>query len=166
MNKKENLIIAKSSKRHILKEILNYIKINEFIATSGQPKAEEFGLIKNGNFEVIINLSVFNSSNAIQNEDEIVTNLGMSYFHIPVDFENPTIADLRKFINILQAFKNNKVWIHCAKNYRVSAFMYVYHKYILRTPFEQIDISIFELWSPNQNWQNLMKIGYEELFEL
>ena len=166
MNKKENLIIDKSSKRHILKEILNYIKINEFITTSGQPMIEEFELIKNEKFEVVINLSVFTSSNAIKNEDEIVTNLGMCYIHIPVDFENPKIEDLKKFINILQAFKNNKVWIHCSKNYRVSAFMYVYHKYILRTPFEKIDISIFELWSPNQNWQNLMKIGYKELFEL
>ena len=149
-----------------MKEILNYIKINEFITTSGQPMIEEFELIKNEKFEVVINLSVFTSSNAIKNEDEIVTNLGMCYFHIPVDFENPKIEDLKKFINILQAFKNNKVWIHCSKNYRVSAFMYVYHKYILRTPFEKIDISIFELWSPNHTWQNLMKISYEELFEL
>ena len=40
-------------------------------------------------FEEVINLALCNASNAIENEDKVVTSLGMSYFHIPVDFENP-----------------------------------------------------------------------------
>ena len=126
-----------------MNKILNYIKINELISTSGQPKIEELELIANEGFEVVINLALYSSSSAIKSENEIVTNLNMSYIHIPVDFEKPKISDLKLFLNILQALGANKVWIHCAKNYRVSAFMYVYHKYILRTPFEEIDLSIF-----------------------
>ena len=149
-----------------MNNILNYIKINEFIATSGQPKLEQFELIANEGFEVVINLALYNSSNAIENEDKVVTSLGMSYFHIPVDFENPKKSDLKLFINTLQALGSNKVWVHCAKNYRVTAFMYVYHKYVLRTPFEEIDLSMFDLWSPEKKWQELMKIAIEELYKV
>ena len=148
-----------------MKNILNYIKINELISTSGQPKIEEFDLIKDEGFEVVINLALCNASNAIENEDKVVTNLGMSYFHIPVDFENPKPSDLKLFLNTMQALGANKVWVHCAKNYRVSAFMYVYHKYILKTPFEEIDLSIFNIWNPDKTWQELMKISLDDLYK-
>ena len=149
-----------------MNKILNFIKINELISTSGQPKIEEFEFIAKEGFEVIINLALNSSSNAIENEDKIVSSLNMSYIHIPVDFENPRISDLKLFLNILQALGANKVWIHCAKNYRVSAFMYVYHKYILHTPFEQIDLSIFDMWQPSLVWQELMKVQLEDLYKV
>ena len=148
-----------------MNKILNYVKINELISTSGQPKIEELELIANEGFEVVINLAVPTTSNALENEDKIVSSLNMSYIHIPVDFENPKISDLKLFLNILQALGANKVWIHCAKNYRVSAFMYVYHKYILHTPFEQIDLSIFDMWQPSLVWQELMKVQLEDLYK-
>ena len=148
-----------------MNKILNYVKINELISTSGQPKIEELELIANEGFEVVINLAVPTTSNALENEDKIVSSLNMSYIHIPVDFENPKLSDLKLFLNILQALGANKVWIHCAKNYRVSAFMYVYHKYILHTPFEQIDLSIFDMWQPSSVWQELMKVQLEDLYK-
>ena len=148
-----------------MNKILNYVKINELISTSGQLKIEELELIANEGFEVVINLAVPTTSNALENEDKIVSSLNMSYIHIPVDFENPKISDLKLFLNVLQALGANKVWIHCAKNYRVSAFMYVYHKYILRTPFEEIDLSIFDMWQPSLVWQELMKVQLEDLYK-
>jgi protein tyrosine phosphatase (PTP) superfamily phosphohydrolase (DUF442 family) len=146
-----------------MNKILNHIKINELISTSGQLKIEEFELIANEGFEVVINLAVPTTSNSLENEDKIVSNLNMSYIHIPVSFENPKISDLKLFLNILQSLGANKVWIHCAKNYRVSAFIYVYHKYILHTPFEEIDLSIFDIWKPSLIWQELMKVSIEDL---
>ena len=148
-----------------MNKILNYVKINELISTSGQPKIEELELIANEGFEVVINLAVATTSNALENEDKIVSSLNMSYIYIPVDFENPKISDLKLFLNVLQALGANKVWIHCAKNYRVSAFMYVYHKYILHTPFEQIDLSIFDMWQPSLVWQELIKVQLEDLYK-
>lgn len=41
--------------------------------------------------------------------------------------------------------------------------MYIYHKHVLNTPFENIDVSIFEEWSPSQNWQSLMKTDFQKL---
>lgn len=146
-----------------MEEILNYIKINELISTSGQPSIEQFKEIAQNDFEVIINLALHNASNAIENEDKIVTDLKMAYFHIPVDFDNPKASDVKLFLNTLQALGANKVWIHCALNYRVSAFMYIYHKYVLQTAFDDIDISLFQEWLPDMKWQEIIKISLEEI---
>ena len=148
-----------------MSDILNYIKINELISTSGQPTPEQFKLIAQEGFEVVINLALHNASNAIENEDIVVTDLNMAYFHIPVNFENPKASDLKLFVNTLQALGANKVWVHCALNYRVSAFMYVYHKYVLKTPFDDIDLSMFEQWGPDSKWQELIKIDFDELYK-
>lgn len=146
-----------------MQNILNYIKINELISTSGQPSVEQFDKIAQDEFEIVINLALHNASNAIENEDKVVTSLKMAYFHIPVDFENPKPSDVKLFLNTLQALGSNKVWVHCALNYRVSAFMYIYHKYVLKTPFDDIDISLFEEWSPDTKWQEIIKISYDEI---
>ncbi|WP_419769953.1 MAG: protein tyrosine phosphatase family protein [Candidatus Marinarcus sp.] len=146
-----------------MEQVLNYIKIDEKISTSGQPTQEEFERIASNGFAVVINLALSSAANAVENEDVIVKNLGMNYIHIPVDFENPTLSDLKIFMDIMVALNEKKVWVHCAKNYRVSAFMYVYHKYILRTPFEEINLSLFEEWSPNAKWQELMKAELQNL---
>ncbi len=146
-----------------MNNILNYIKINENISTAGQPTKEQLQLIKDENFEVVINLALSSATNALENEDRVVTELGMTYIHIPVDFEKPKLSDAKQFLLLLQAFEGKKVFVHCAKNYRVTAFIYLYHKHILNTHFDNIDLSMFEEWSPNENWQNLMKSSFQDL---
>lgn len=142
-----------------MNKILNIIKVNELLYTSGQPTINEFNELKDNGFEVIINLS----SKSIEKEDDIISTLGMSYFHIPVDFDEPEVYQVKLFLNILQSLGSNKVLVHCDKNYRVSAFMYVYHKYILNTPFENIDMSMFDQWTPSFKWQKIMKVSLDEL---
>ena len=143
--------------------ILNYIKINDNISTSGQPSKEEFEIILKHDFDVVINLALSTATNALDNEDKIVSQLGMSYIHIPVDFEKPTKDDLKLFLTLLSSLEGKKVFVHCALNYRVSAFMYVYHKYFLQTPFDNINLTMMEEWSPSEAWQELMKMSFEEL---
>ena len=140
-----------------METINNYIKINNNITTSGQPTAQEFEKISKDGFETIINLAVCHSEGRIEDEDKIVSSLGMNYIHIPVEFEDPKQKNLLDFIEILEALQNKKVWVHCIMNYRVTAFMYVFHKYILKTPFDNIDLSILEEWSPDKKWQEIMK---------
>ena len=146
-----------------MKEIINYIKINENIATSGQPTKQQFEQISKEGYEIVINLAVFNSEGKIEHEDDIVSSLGMTYIHIPVEFLEPSKKNLKDFVDILSSLGNKKVWVHCIMNYRVSAFMYVYHKYILKTPFDNINLAVFKEWSPDEKWQKIMKTPFEEL---
>lgn len=146
-----------------MQDIINYIKVNENISTSGQPTAKQFEQIAKEGYEIVINLSVHNSEGKIENEDDIVSSLGMNYIHIPVEFLEPTKKNLKDFIELLSALTHRKVWIHCIMNYRVSAFMYVFHKYVLKTPFEDINLEVFEKWSPDKKWQEIMKTPPEDL---
>lgn len=147
----------------MVNDIINYIQINENLATSGQATREQFKKIADEGYEIVINLAVAHSEGRLEKEDEIVTDLEMNYIHIPVEFKEPSVKNLKDFIEILSSLSHRKVWVHCIMNYRVSAFMYVYHKYILRTPFENINLKVFDEWSPDEKWQAIMKTPQEEL---
>lgn len=138
-----------------MKSILNYISIDENLATAGQPSPEQFELIAKEGFEVVINLALCESDNALENEDKIVTSYGVSYVHLPVNWEKPQRKKLEEFFLILQALRGKKVFVHCAKNYRVSVFMYLYKKCILN----QADVSLIapNEFSPNEIWQEFIK---------
>lgn len=141
--------------------ILNYIKINKNISTSGQPSIEEFESIAKNDFEVVINLAMHNSDNALKNEDEIVSKNNMIYVHIPVSWENPEIDRLKLFVEILKNLQdqNKKVWIHCAKNYRVSVFMHKYKQFVLDE--KEIDFIAPKDFTPNTTWKNILNLkGY------
>jgi len=116
-----------------MKEIINYIKINKNIATAGQPSKKQFKKIAKKNYDVVINLAPHDASNAIKNEDKVVLENNMLYINIPIDWKNPQYARMILFLELLKqlTLNNKKVFIHCAKNYRVSVFMHQYKKVIL-----------------------------------
>ena len=59
-------------------------------------------------------------------EDALITEMGMSYLHIPVDFANPTLEDAQIFFT-MRGLKT-QVWVHYQVNARVSAFLYLYQR--------------------------------------
>ncbi len=109
-----------------LEHIYNYVPISEMVSTSGQPSEADLRLIKNAGFRTIVNLAPHNAENSLPDEQQSVDNLGLGYIHIPVDFKNPTDADFEKFVEVMQGLDGSKVWVHCAANMRVSAFIYRY----------------------------------------
>lgn len=95
-----------------LEDIYNHLKISKFISTSGQPTEKHFSLVKVYNFENVINLAPENTENSIENETEVLSKLGMNYFHIPVDFSNPTEEKIGEFVSCMQGLHEQKVWVH------------------------------------------------------
>ena len=143
--------------------ITNYLQISDRIVSSGQPEEHQFKSIAKANFEVIINLAMPNSENAIPEEGNIVTAHRMTYVHIPVPFDAPTIDHLRKFLKVMTAFSDHKVWAHCVVNYRVSAFLYHYQLIAQGATEEQARKVILPSWQPNEVWQRFMAIPREEV---
>ncbi|MCG8485969.1 MAG: phosphatase, partial [Chromatiales bacterium] len=74
-----------------IENITNYIRISDRIASSGQPEEQQFKDIAQAGFQVVINLAMPNSDNAIPEEGYIVTARKMSYVHIPVPFDAPDV---------------------------------------------------------------------------
>jgi len=56
----------------------------------------------------------------------------------------------------LQAFAGRKRWLHCAKNMRASAFIYLYRKLLLNDTEAAASLPMREVWNPNPVWQHFI----------
>jgi protein tyrosine phosphatase (PTP) superfamily phosphohydrolase (DUF442 family) len=141
----------------VIETIRDYYQINEHLATSGQPTPEEFADIAQAGYQAIINLATSRSTNALANEGIIVTDLEIVYVQIPVIWDNPKLQDIKTFFKIMHSFDGQKVWVHCAKNMRVSCFIYFWQKYILNLPEEQASYPMNQIWQPSGVWQTFVE---------
>ena len=73
-----------------------------------------------------------------------------------MDWEVPTLADLKRFFEVMDQRSNAQVFVHCAKNMRVSAFMYLYRVLRQRMPPEEAQEALLQIWQPISHWQAFM----------
>lgn len=140
-----------------LQQIEAFLPISFTLATSGQPTSEEFAAIASAGYNLVINLATPTSSNWNPDENILVESLGMEYIGIPIDWEYPTLGDFEDFADRLDENSERKVWVHCAKNMRVSAMIYLYHR-IRKNYIEEVARRYLEqIWQPNEIWQNFME---------
>jgi protein tyrosine phosphatase (PTP) superfamily phosphohydrolase (DUF442 family) len=140
-----------------LSEISEFRAISERLGTAGQPSAHQFRTLRDAGFEVIINLALPTSCNALADEGAIVTGLGMSYIHIPVDFTAPTSEDLCAFCCVMAAFDGRRVFVHCAANMRVSAFTFLYRILCERVGIAEASRDLYAIWTPNEVWKRFIR---------
>lgn len=107
-------------------DIYNYIKVNEHLVTGGQPTAEQLRAAADEGFEAVINLATEKPTDFSEDEGELVRSLGMDYYPLPVEWERPAFKDFRRFEELLASLGTSKLLIHCAANFRVSAFFSLY----------------------------------------
>lgn len=96
------------------------------LLSAGLPRASQFTQLKQAGVDVVINLMPDSSEGAHQNEAQLVTQAGMEYVYISVDWENPTLADVDTFFKAMDLHTGKDVLVHCLLNYRASAFTYLY----------------------------------------
>jgi len=108
------------------KGINNYRSVNEQYATSGQPSEEQLKAAADEGFKTIINLATINPRYSLKDEGAAVAALGMTYHHIPVEWDKPTDADFKAFEAAMQAAPRDKTLVHCAANFRATAFYGLY----------------------------------------
>lgn len=146
-----------ASRSASLSEIYNYRAIDEKLGTAGQPAEQEFKLIREAGFEAVINLALPTSDNALPNEGSVVTGLGMAYVHIPVDFKAPTTRDFESFCQMMDAFGSRPVFVHCAANMRVSAFVFLYRVLRRRVAIAEAERDLHAIWDPDEIWGRFLQ---------
>jgi protein tyrosine phosphatase (PTP) superfamily phosphohydrolase (DUF442 family) len=133
--------------------VYNYREIDETLCTSGQPSVEQLGGIAAAGYKTIVNLALHDDPRySLPDEPGTVHALGLTYIHIPVQFAAPTEADLLAFFKAMDAHGDQKLWIHCAANLRVSAFLGLYRVIKQRWETEQAFELMRGLWQPNEVW--------------
>ena len=148
-----------------MNDVINFFQITDTIGTGGQPSVSQFYDIAQNGYDVVINLATHNSENAIENEGSIVASLGMTYIHIPVPFEAPTPEHLRKFFRFMNGLSEEKVFVHCAVNARVSAFVFKYLTMEKKIQAEKATTPLLEQWLPQMNliWRNFLSLEKSDL---
>jgi protein tyrosine phosphatase (PTP) superfamily phosphohydrolase (DUF442 family) len=105
-----------------LEGILNFVRVDEALATSGQPTREQFALIRAAGYRAVVNLATAGSSNHLPDEPEIVRGLGLGHHAIPVEWSAPRREDFERLSQVLAERRGEATWAHCTMNWRVSAF--------------------------------------------
>jgi protein tyrosine phosphatase (PTP) superfamily phosphohydrolase (DUF442 family) len=114
------------AKRMSTQAIYNYRRVHDQLITGGQPKEEQLKAAAAEGFKIVINLAPINPCYSLDDEEGLVRSLGMTYHHIPVDWEHPQASDFETFEKVMQQLPAEKTLIHCAANFRVTAFYSLY----------------------------------------
>ena len=138
-----------------LEQIYNFVQLTPNVGTSGQPTADQFADIADAGYRAVVNLAMLDSDNALPDEGALVSANGMIYVHLPVDFAAPTAEQVRRFAGIMDSFGDVPVFVHCAMNLRVSAFMYLYLRHCHGLDDAAARSPILDKWAPRMDevWQ-------------
>jgi len=134
----------------------NTHQVFESLWTSGQLSERDIRSLPSLGIDVVINLALPTSSNAVPGEAELVTGQGIAYAHIPVVWDKPRPEQFAQFVGVLKAYAGRKSWVHCARNMRVSAFIYLYRRLVPAEGEAQASFPMREVWSPNETWQRFI----------
>jgi uncharacterized protein (TIGR01244 family) len=109
-----------------IEDSYNFRRVDERVTTSGLVSAEQLSNLRTEGYDAVINLLPDSYEHAVHDEARIVQEQGIDYVYIPVDFSAPTHDDFEAFVDAMDARAGQKVHVHCAANFRVSAFYSLY----------------------------------------
>jgi uncharacterized protein (TIGR02246 family) len=138
----------------LIKGIRNFYCIDENLCTGGQPSKEQLAAVRDAGFEVVINLALHDDPvGSLPGEPGHAASLGMEYIHIPVRLSSPTRQDLEAFFRAMTQCAGRKVFLHCALNKRVSAFLGLYRAIELKQPTDEAFRLMHRIWKPDAVWK-------------
>lgn len=139
-------------------DINNYLKVNDLLLLGGQPTEEQLKALAQEGVRVVLNLATINPRYSLPNESGLVRSLGMAYYHVPVEWGNPTEDDFVAFENVFKQLSREKMFIHCASNFRVTAFYSLYALKHLGWSDAQAEEFMAPIWQHSNYpiWDNFM----------
>ena len=146
-----------------LTTIRNYLEISDRLTTSGQIAYDQIPLLREQGYEVVVNLATASEErNSL--EGFHVTALGMTYIHIPVDWEQLRLSDLSMFFDVMEANRDRKLFVHCFANMRASAFVYAYRTLVRGESEQEALADMHEVWDPGEveQWASLIERAQSE----
>jgi protein tyrosine phosphatase (PTP) superfamily phosphohydrolase (DUF442 family) len=136
--------------------IFNFRRLSPTLTTSGQPDETQFAALRDAGVAAVINLALVDSPRALADETGTLTALGLRYIHIPVDFKAPTEPDFAAFVAAMDALGDTPTHVHCAANWRVSAFLYRYRVERLGWSDTEARPDLDAIWEPDAVWRNFL----------
>lgn len=130
-----------------LSSAYNFVEISDSLSTAGQITNDEIAAAGEAGFEVVVNLAPARRDRNLE-EGFRVTEAGMTYVQIPVDWQAPALRDLELFFDVMDANRDRRVFVHCFANMRVSVFVYLYRTLRHGVPEADAWDEVLEVWDP------------------
>lgn len=147
-----------SEGRAAVERSFNFRPVDDRITTSGLVPADALSELHGDGIDAVIDLLPATADHAVAGEADIVRAQGIDYVAIPVDFDAPTHADFEQFAAVMDAREGQRLHVHCAANYRVSAFFALHAELTGRWTRAQADAFVADVWSPADHapWADFM----------
>ncbi len=130
-----------------IQKAYNFKYINDLVSSSGHLIQIDLQSLVSERYESVINLLPDDDDHATDDEKAVIEGLGIHYVHIPVDWNNPKTTDFAAFETAMKHCKSQKTHIHCAANYRASAFYALYAYRNLSWSSGRSHAFISEVWT-------------------
>lgn len=140
-----------------LETVRNYQMVSERLSSAGQIGYDQIPLLREQGYEVVVNLAIADEERNAR-EGFLVAQSGLTYVHIPVEWEQPRLDDLEIFFDVMQANEGRKIFVHCFANMRASAFVYLYRTLVEGVPEADARRTMNEVWDPDElrQWADLI----------
>ena len=136
-----------------LGQILAFRRLSPLLASAGQPEPADIAAIGRAGFKHLINLALPTSPGALANEAALAEQAGLRYLHLPIDFDAPEPERAARLFSELTELREQPVFVHCAKNMRVSALLSAYRMVLGGVPCQVARADLHAIWQPNPTWR-------------
>lgn len=133
-------------------EIYNWRRLDDRVTTSGQPTEAQLAVLHRLGIRHIINLGLHTHEKALPDEASCLAALGVTYIHLPVEFDRPTDEDFARFCDAMAALGDQPLHVHCIANLRVTAFLYRWQRDVCDVEDEQARVLMDSVWRPGGVW--------------
>lgn len=132
-------------------------------ATAGQPTEEQVRALARSGIRLLVNLGLADADYSLPDEAALAESLGMTYHHLPVAFDSPSLEDLAGFFALLDGRACDAILVHCAANYRATCFVALYAEQCLGWSRAQADAYIALVWTPDPVWEAFLFAARQEM---
>lgn len=130
----------------------DFVRIDTTLATAGQPVEAQLGQLAAAGVAHVINLALPTSTDAVASEAALVTGQGLNYLQLPVNWEAPEAVQFQRFCQLLWVMRSEPVLVHCARNKRVSAFVFLYRVLHEGVSPQDAAEAMHRVWVPEGAW--------------
>jgi protein tyrosine phosphatase (PTP) superfamily phosphohydrolase (DUF442 family) len=109
-------------------DIACWQRIDARLTTSGRLTIHDLDCLAGLGISRVINLALADSPGILPDEPEQLAARHIAYSHIPVPFDAPAQAHFDAFCTAMGTSERERVHVHCVMNWRVSAFVYRWHR--------------------------------------
>jgi ribosomal-protein-alanine N-acetyltransferase len=136
-----------------LGQILAFRRLSPLLASAGQPEPSGIAAIGRAGFKHLINVALSTSPGALADEAALAERAGLRYLHLPIDFDAPEPEQAQRLFAELGQLRSEPVFVHCAKNMRVSALLSAYRMVLGGVSCQAARADLHAIWEPNPTWR-------------